>query len=83
MKATGIVRNVDSVGRIVLPSELRELFGIKKTGGLLELYVEDDKIILQKYEPSCIFCKSSNDIISYMGKNVCKQCAEKLNNEQK
>ncbi len=83
MKATGIVRNVDSVGRIVLPSELREIFGIKKTGGALELFVEDDKIILKKYEPSCIFCKDDTDIISYMDKNVCKKCAKKLGSQKK
>lgn len=83
MKATGIVRNVDSVGRIVLPSELREIFGIKETGGALELYVEDDKIILKKYEPTCIFCKEGNDVVSFMGKNICKKCIEKLTAEIK
>ncbi len=83
MKATGIVRNIDNVGRIVIPSEMREMFGIKETGGALELFVEDDKIILKKFEPTCIFCKSENDIISFSGKNVCKKCAEKLGAEVK
>lgn len=83
MKATGIVRNVDSVGRIVLPAEMREIFGLKENGGLVEFFVEDDRIILKKYEPCCIFCKEADDVISFMGKNVCKKCAEKIGAEIK
>lgn len=78
MKATGIVRNVDSVGRLVLPSELREKFGIKESGGALEVYVDDDSIILKKYEPTCIFCGGLDDILTFNERNVCKACIEKL-----
>ena len=83
MKATGIVRNVDSVGRIVLPAEMREIFGLKDGGGSVEFFVEDDRIILRKYEPYCIFCKEGNDIISFMGKSICKKCAKKIGSEAK
>lgn len=83
MKATGIVRNVDGVGRLVIPAEMRELFGIKKTGGALEMFVEDDCIILKKYEPSCIFCKCEENIINFKGKNICSRCAEELGATQK
>ncbi len=78
MKATGIVRNVDGVGRFVIPSEMRKVFGIKDTGGALEMFVEDDRIILKKYEPSCIFCKCEENIINFKGKNICSKCAEEL-----
>ena len=78
MKATGIVRNVDSVGRLVLPSELREKFGIKESGGALEVYVEDDSIILKKYEPTCIFCGGLDGILTYKQRNICKSCIDKL-----
>lgn len=80
MKATGIVRNVDSVGRLVLPSELREIFGIKESGGALELYVDDDAIILKKYEPKCIFCGGNNNIKVFKDKNICSACAKEINN---
>ena len=83
MKATGIVRNVDGVGRLVIPAEMRELFGIKETGGALEMFVEDDRIILKKYEPSCVFCKSEENIINFKGKNICSKCAEELGATQK
>lgn len=48
MKATGIVRKVDSLGRIVLPKEMRKIYDIDENEPL-EIYNEDDKIIIQKY----------------------------------
>lgn len=77
MKSTGIVRKVDELGRIVIPKELRRKFGIDSKDGL-EIYVEEDKIILKKYEPSCIFCQNSDNIFEYQGKNICPECAKAI-----
>ncbi|OHR69498.1 AbrB/MazE/SpoVT family DNA-binding domain-containing protein [Bacillus sp. UMB0893] len=51
MKSTGIVRNVDELGRIVVPIELRRTLeiGIKDA---IEIFVDEDKIILKKYSPN-------------------------------
>ena len=57
MKATGIVRPVDPLGRVVIPVELRRSLNIK-TDDALEVYVDGDYIMLKKYEPACIFCGS-------------------------
>lgn len=78
MKSTGIVRKVDELGRIVLPIELRRVLDIAERDEL-EIYMENDKIILQKFEPSCIFCTSSQNLISFKGKNVCQTCARHMN----
>ena len=78
MRSTGIVRNVDSVGRIVLPAELREVFGIKESGGVLEFFVDKDTIILKKFEPTCIFCGNEDNIIIYKDKTICKACAKQI-----
>ena len=78
MKSTGIVRNVDTAGRLVLPSEIRETFNLKKDGGLVEVYVDGDTIILKKYEPKCVFCGSEENIKEYMDKNICTACAAKM-----
>ncbi|MCK1991994.1 AbrB/MazE/SpoVT family DNA-binding domain-containing protein [Peribacillus muralis] len=51
MKSTGIVRKVDELGRVVIPIELRRTLGIKEKDAL-EIYVEQDRIILQKYKPN-------------------------------
>ncbi len=77
MKSTGIIRKVDDLGRIVLPIELRRTLDIAERDEL-EIYMENDRIILQKYEPACIFCTSSRGLVQYRGKNVCQECIKKL-----
>lgn len=80
MKSTGIVRRVDDLGRIVLPIELRRTLGIDVRDSL-EIYVDEDKIVLKKYEPSCIFCGEANDVITLGGRNVCPKCVMDLYNQ--
>lgn len=77
IKSTGIVRKVDELGRIVLPIELRNKLNIAEKDQI-EIYVDGSSIILKKYEPNCIFCGSSKDLISYNDKLVCQKCQEKL-----
>lgn len=51
MKATGIIRRVDELGRIVIPKEIRKSFKIRESEAL-EIFVEEnDRIVLKKYEP--------------------------------
>lgn len=73
MKSTGIVRKVDELGRIVLPIELRRTLDIAEKDSL-EIYVDEDSIILRKYQPACIFCDNAQGVISFKGKNVCRDC---------
>lgn len=73
MKSTGIIRKVDELGRIVIPIELRRVLDIAERDEL-EIFMESDHIILQKYEPTCIFCASSQGLVSYKGKNICQNC---------
>ena len=70
MKATGIVRKVDELGRIVLPIELRRTLNIEIKDPL-EIYVDGESIMLKKYQPACVFCGSSDGIRQIKGKNVC------------
>ena len=77
MKATGIVRKVDELGRIVLPIELRRTLDINEKDAL-EIYVDSNQIILRKYEPSCIFCGEVDGVIDFNGKKVCSKCINSL-----
>ena len=77
MKSTGIIRKVDDLGRIVLPIELRRTLDIAERDEL-EIYMENDQIILRKYEPACLFCGSDRKLVSHNGKNVCRNCIRKL-----
>ena len=67
-----IVRKVDELGRVVLPIELRRNMGIEIKDSL-EIFVEENTIILKKYEPADIFTGSMDDLIDYKGKKVSKQ----------
>ena len=77
MKATGIVRPVDPLGRVVIPVELRRNLGIK-TDDSLEVFVDGEYIMLKKYEPACIFCGSADGVSEFKGKNICEHCLREL-----
>ena len=68
-----IVRKVDQLGRIVIPIELRRILDVDIKDAL-EIFTEDNMIILKKYEPSCVFCGESRDVEEIKGKNICSGC---------
>lgn len=82
MKATGIVRKVDELGRIVIPIELRNKLNIAIKDPI-EIFVEGSSIILKKYEPNCIFCSNSKELTSYKDKLICSKCVTKLSDLSK
>ncbi|RLQ84872.1 AbrB/MazE/SpoVT family DNA-binding domain-containing protein [Planomicrobium sp. Y74] len=61
MKSTGMVRKVDQLGRIVTPIELRRSLGVSE-GDPMEIFLEEDKIILKKYETDCT-CAVTGEIL--------------------
>ena len=71
MKSTGIVRKLDELGRITLPIELRRNLDVNERDPL-EIFVDDDKIILKKYDPSDIFTGDMEDLAEYKDKKVTK-----------
>lgn len=77
MKATGITRKIDELGRIVLPIELRRGLGISEKDAL-EIYVEDEKIILKKYKQACAFCGNDENIVEFKNKYICADCLSQL-----
>ncbi|QDI91575.1 AbrB/MazE/SpoVT family DNA-binding domain-containing protein [Salicibibacter halophilus] len=60
MKSTGIVRKVDELGRVVIPMELRKSMEIANRDAM-EIYVNEDQIILKKYKPSKT-CQVTGDV---------------------
>ncbi len=77
MKSTGIVRRIDNLGRVVLPIELRRIFDIDKEDPV-EIFVDDNYIMLKKYQPACIFCNDAKDVINFKGKNICQRCLAEM-----
>lgn len=77
MKSTGVVRKVDELGRIVLPISIRHTMDIKERDAL-EIFIDEGRIILQKYQPSCIFCSNADHIVFFAGKRICEGCLTKI-----
>jgi len=75
MHDTGIVRRVDDLGRIVIPMELRRTLGIKVKDPIA-IFVEGDRIILQKHRDVCAICGDADtEMITVRDRPVCTTCA--------
>ena len=76
-EATGIVRKVDALGRIVLPAEIRKELDVHENDSV-EIFRKDGFLAFKKHEPSCVFCGGTDDMASFAGKNICAVCREKI-----
>ena len=77
MKSTGMVRKVDELGRIVLPISIRQNMGIEARDSV-EIFTDENRIILQKYQSSCIFCNNADELVYFNDQRICRECLEKL-----
>lgn len=70
MKATGIVRRIDDLGRVVIPKEIRRTLRIRE-GDPLEIYTEKDgEVIFKKYSPMGDLADFAGQICESIGKNT-------------
>lgn len=75
-----MTRRVDVLGRIIIPKSLRNANNID-IGDLIQIYVDGDRVILRKYQPTCTFCgesASTSSLKMYKGKQICTTCAGQL-----
>ncbi|MEV2911492.1 AbrB/MazE/SpoVT family DNA-binding domain-containing protein [Paenibacillus larvae] len=80
MKATGIVRKLDHLGRVVIPKELRTTLGIGEKDAL-EIYVDGERILLKKYEPGCVFCgQVGAHLQPFRSRIICPNCIVEMKN---
>ena len=77
MKSTGVVRKIDELGRIVLPSEIRKVFAIRE-GDELDISVEGERVILQKRQDVCVFCGAESPAVVFKGRPVCEACVGEI-----
>ncbi len=80
MKSTGIIRNIDELGRLVIPKEIRKKMSIQNNAPV-EIFVEDDKIIVKKSMDRCIICDGKDGLTEVKGKLVCADCKRELSGE--
>ena len=77
MKATGIVRRIDELGRVVLPIELRRTMNLEVRDPV-EIFMEGESIVLRKYEAACLFCGGGHQLTTFRGKQICGDCLRQL-----
>ena len=77
MEKTGMFREIDKLGRIVIPMEMRKTLNIKE-GDPLEITLDNGAIILRSMKTRCEFCNAEYDLAEFSGKYVCRNCLEKL-----
>lgn len=77
MKSTGIVRHLDNLGRITLPIELRRNLSIDIKDPV-EIFVDEDMVILKKHQPVDIFTGSRENLVEYRGKMVSTETIKEL-----
>ena len=66
-------------GRVVIPIEIRNQFNIIEKDPI-EIYVEGSSIVLKKFEPNCILCGNTKNLLSYHDKLICENCSKKIGN---
>lgn len=76
--STGMVRRIDDLGRIVIPKELRRTLNIAD-GDAMDISVDGNKIILEKYLPGCIICGNTEGLHSARGTALCENCINDFN----
>lgn len=77
MKSTGIVRHLDNLGRVTLPIELRRNLSIDIKDPV-EIFVDEDMVILKKHEPVDIFTGSKENLVEYRGKMISTDTIKEL-----
>ncbi|WP_338841960.1 AbrB/MazE/SpoVT family DNA-binding domain-containing protein [Paenibacillus glucanolyticus] len=79
MKATGIVRYLDSLGRVVVPKELRRVLDIVD-GSPMEIFTDGNAIIIKKYTPGCFICGKTEpeNLKPFDSKLICTGCIKSV-----
>lgn len=71
------IRNVDELGRVVLPPEIRQKLDIQPEGRV-QFIETDDGVLIRKYKPSCIFCGTEESLVMFNEKYICKKCSRSI-----
>ena len=67
----GFIREIDSVGRVVIPMQIRKELGLVEYGSKVELFSDGKQIIVKKAVNDCVFCKAEAELIEFEGKFIC------------
>ncbi len=74
---TSVVRPVDSLGRTVIPMEVRKMLSLPVKAAM-QIFVDGDSIVLKEYEEKCVFCASADNLFDFKNKKICAACKEQI-----
>lgn len=77
MRSVGIVRQVDDLGRVVIPKETRTILGIEE-GTQLEIFCDGDMVALKKFGAHCVFTGLTDDLVYFHGKYLHRSILQSL-----
>lgn len=77
MSKEGIIRNLDNLGRLVIPKEIRESHGFN-TNSPVKINIKENHIEISPYHKGCIFCGSEKDLTEFNEQHICSNCIKKL-----
>jgi AbrB family looped-hinge helix DNA binding protein len=66
-------KQIDQLGRIVVPAPIRHLLSIS-LGDIVDVRVVDDHIEIAKVDPRCVFCGANTELRELHGKYACSRC---------
>ena len=82
MKTAGFIRKTDNLGRIVIPKDIRDKLNFSDNESM-EIFLDNEEVILKKYQHGCIFCRETENTIKYNTKLICENCIEEIAKEVK
>ena len=80
MSFKGFVREIDSVGRVVIPKQLRKDFGLTSADSHVIITAENGCIVMRKAVNACVFCKSEHELSEFSGQFICAACLSDIKN---
>ncbi len=77
MKATGFVKRIDELGRIVIPKDIRKTLSVDRND-FLQFFLDGDSIIMKKFGEYCAFCNGDDDVVRFKDKFICENCLKQI-----
>ncbi|WP_294377111.1 AbrB/MazE/SpoVT family DNA-binding domain-containing protein [uncultured Clostridium sp.] len=77
MITEGVIRNIDNLGRVVIPKEIRKKHSMNE-GEPVVISDCGNYVIVKKYINGCIFCGNTKDVIEYKDICICNKCRKSL-----
>ena len=61
----------------MIPAEIRQSMDLK-IKDTMEIFTDENRIILQKYQPCCLFCSNADNVVFFNDKRICRSCLAKI-----